>query len=225
MGSKKKNPDPGVNVAVAALDLLGWVMLYEILWTIPWVRSDKVKKKFAYGYVAFFAGVLAIILVTSGRWTGSGWAWIFVIGIPAYRLLDIFRWWASLLLDKRHFQMVSAQRLLLFAFANLGETALIAAIWLRATNLAHARGEAWFQSFSLVTQLDRPLATTTWQIVAVVLTEITALLLLLGGIATIIALVPKRLRETGEHESYSKWALFFAATVRPLFARLRGGLR
>ena len=50
------------------------------------------------------------------------------------------------------------------------------------------------------------MATTTWQIVAVVMTEAVALLLLLGGIAVVIAQVPKKLRETGEHESYSKWA-------------------
>jgi hypothetical protein len=159
------------------------------------------------------AGRLVAILAVAEKWTGSGWAWFLLILIPAYRLFDIARWWASLLLDRRHFALVTAQRSLLFAAANLGETALIAAIWIRATGLAASSGQAWFDGFSLVTQLERPAATTTWQIVAVVLAEATALLLLLGGIAVVIDLVPKKLRETGEHESYSKWAKLYHRLV------------
>ena len=80
----------------------------------------------------------------------------------------------------------------------------MAAIRLRASGQATSAGRAAFVGFLLVTQLGVRSATTRWAEVAVVLAEITALILLLGGVAALIALVPRK-TQSGEHKSYSKW--------------------
>ena len=98
--------------------------------------------------------------------------------------------------------------------ANLAEVALIAAIWLRAAGEAIDATDAAFQGFSLVTQLALPSTSSGWAKIAVVLAESTALLLLLGGIAAVIALVPAKLKVSGEHKSYSKWEELFAERRR-----------
>jgi hypothetical protein len=192
--------DAGIPLVVCALDLLEWVMPYEIAFTFWRGRPAR----FAYYYVAVWLAVLVGILSTTYWWTGwEGWVWLFV-AFPALRLADIFRWWADFLLDRRHSNLVSAERSLLFAFINLAETALVAAIWLRASGQATTAGGAAFLGFLLVTQLGVRSATTRWAQIAVVLAEITALILLLGGVAALIALVPRK-TQSGKHESYSKW--------------------
>jgi hypothetical protein len=197
---------------IRLLDLLEWITVYELLFTIPSFRSER----FAFWYVVTTTAILGALVATSHAWlgwVGTSWMWL-PVSLAAYRLFDIARWWADLLLDRRHYNLVSAERTLQFAIANLAETALIAAIWLMAAGAEKDAGEAAFEGFSLVSQLSRPEVSTGWARIAVVLVEMTALLLLLGGVASLVAIVQEKLEVTGEHKAYSKWARLFRGRRR-----------
>ena len=164
----------------------------------------------AYYYVVGWLCVLAAILATSDAWVDA-WRPLFIalVCIPAYRMFDILRWYADFLLDRRHNHVVSTERNLVFVFANLVETALIAAIWLQASGASATPGSALFDAFALVTQLALPeLAEGGWAKIGVVMTEITALTLLLGGVAVLVAEVQEKINSsTGEWRGEAKTGL------------------
>jgi hypothetical protein len=185
--------DPGVDAVARALRLLGRAVLYTRLAGVERLRGAWL----AYLYVGAWIAVLAILLGTSDLWEdGVSEALVVILALVAgYRLLDIVRWWLSLLLDPGHHLVAPAERSLLFAVLNLGETALIGGIWLQATDQSRTAGGALFQAFSLVTQLQLAPATTTWAKAAVASAEVTALVILLGGIAVLVTVISRKIRQ------------------------------
>ena len=59
--------------------------------------------------------------------------------------------------------------------------------------------------FTLVTQLGVPAADNVWSKTAVDVTECMAMVLLLGGAASLLAEVAEKIRETGEWRGARKW--------------------
>lgn len=187
--------EPGLRGVVRLLDALEALVLYELLTKVPRFRTPAL----AYWYVSGWIGVLLAILATSGNWTTHGRLLLLLfVGIAGYRLLlDVLRWWLDLLLDPRHYALVSGERNLFFAGLNLVEAALVCAIWLRAAGQARTVGAAAYDGFLLVTQLASPTAATDWAKVGVALVESTALVILVGGLAVVIAAVEKNIHATG----------------------------
>jgi hypothetical protein len=199
----KPQPDPGVRAIVRVLNALEWVILYELFCLVPWCRSMKL----AYFYVGGWICVLALILAAGDKWVDADRGWfLLIVGIAAYRMLDLLRWYGDFLLDRAHNHVVSTERNLVFVVANLVEAALIGAIWLYASRTAASPGEAFYDGFALVTQLGLPdLSDGGWAKLGVVMTEVTALTLLLGGVAVLIAEVQgKVISSKGEWRGESK---------------------
>lgn len=186
----QRQPDPGVRAIVRLINALERAVIYEWLCVIPWCRSPKL----AYFYVGGWICVLVTILATSEEWADAPRPlFVLLVCIPAYRIFDILRWYADFLLDRAHNLVVSTERNLVFVVANVVEAALIGAIWLQASGEAATPGSALFDGFALVTQLALPeLAEGGWAKVGVVITEITALTLLLGGVAVLVAEVQEK---------------------------------
>jgi hypothetical protein len=189
------NPDLAVRAVVRFLNALEWLVLYEWLAEIPKLQSPKL----AYWYVAIWTSFLTGVLGTSDLWTRHHTVLkpIFV-ALAGYRLFDILRWWTDFLLDRAHWAVISEERNLLSAAANLTEVTLVGAIWLQAAGQTSTAGSAMYASFLLVTQLDRPTAATAISKAAVAVTEIASLVLLLGGVATLIAEAQEKLHATGD---------------------------
>lgn len=187
-------PDRVVAAVVRALNYCERFVLFGWLARLPRLANELLP----YRYVAGWLLVLVALLAASRAWVDGPRAivWIAVL-VAAWRLADLGRWWLSFLFDRRHFHVLTAERNLLFAIANLAEVALIAAVWLRASGQAAANsaGDAAFAGFSLVTQLGVPTPTTGRAQLAVALTEFTALLILIGGVAILIGVVQKKIQE------------------------------
>jgi hypothetical protein len=172
-----------------------WLALYEWLYRIPRFQSPLL----AYGYVFAWLAALASLLLTSSAWVNSAhWIVVIVVLIPAYRAFDLLRWSADFLLDRNHYHVVSPERNLVFSVLNLAETMLIGAIWLRAAGGESTVGTALFSGFTLVTQLSLPDARTGWAKLAIAVTEVEALVLLLGGVAVLISEVQEKVYSSGE---------------------------
>lgn len=188
---------------VRLIHFLELLVLYELFAGVARFRGVKL----AYWYVGGWLVALATILATSDAWaTGSDWLAAFLVALPTYRIFDVLRWYADLLLDRAHHTVVSEERNLLFAVANLAETSLILAIWLREFGGSATAGSAAFDGFALVAQLAIPAAHTVSAKVAIAVAEITALLVLLTGVATLIAeIFQVKLRRTGVWEGSSRW--------------------
>lgn len=187
-----ENEDPGVRLVVRVLNALERVMLYELL-----VRKFG-SVRLAWWYVVGSITLLIALLLTTGSWGEDHRALtVAAVVVSAYRMVDIVRWWADLLLDRAHDTVVSEERNLLFALANLIEVGLIGAIWFCATGQASTAGAAFYEAFTLVTQLSIPPAPTVQAKIATAATEVAALLLLLGGVASLIAEVQEKLRRGG----------------------------
>jgi hypothetical protein len=154
------------------------------------------KEWFAYPYVASWLLALIVCFSTSRWWADyqEGYRWLIVL-VPAYRLLEILRWWLSLIFNRRHYMVLSSERNLIFLALNLLETVFVGAILFRATGVASSLSGCWYASFFLVTQLNLPGAATFWQQASKALIEIASLTLLLGGLSALIALVGGKLRE------------------------------
>lgn len=115
-----------------------------------------------------------------------------------WRMFDLLRWYADLLLDKAHSHWLSNERNLLFVALNLAETALIGAIWLKAAGESPSALGALYESFGVVTQLgDLSVGGGAAPKIGLALTEITALVLLVGGVAILVGEVQEKLRTTG----------------------------
>jgi hypothetical protein len=196
------NPDPGVRVIVRVLDALEKWVLYE--WLCRWkpLRTEYL----AYPYVIGWLVVLAATLLTSRWWSTAEVAVAIVVVLAAYRGFDITRWWIDFLLDRKHWAVVSAERNLVFVAVNLAEVAIIGAIWLRAADAASTAGTAMFQGFTLVTQLGYPQADTAWSKIAIAVTEFMALLLLFGGVTSLLAVVADKIRQSGTWQGSNRWA-------------------
>jgi hypothetical protein len=190
-----RNPDPGVQKLVEILERAERSVLY---WHLVKLFPERFRNaSFAYWYAAGWIAALLPILAVSGWWsTSDAWIRLGVILLPLWRLWDIFRWWLDLLVDRRHYRVVSFERNLTFLGVNFYEIVLIAAILFRATGVSGSTTSSWFDAFFLVTQVNYPAAGARFtQETAKALTECVALVLLLGGLAALIGLIADKLRE------------------------------
>ena len=163
---KFKNPDPGVQRIVEILKLGKRTVLYGLL--IRHLPQRYKNERLAYKYVGSAMLCLAALFVTSIWWMKTPeWVRWLVVLLPMYRLWDIVRWWVNLLIDRRHFRVVSRERNVIFLAFNLVEIVFIGAILFRAAGNAGSLSGSWFDSFFLVTQLNLPAKDTAfWEQVA-----------------------------------------------------------
>ena len=76
--------------------------------------------------------------------------------VPGACVIDVTRWWLSVLLNRRHNLFVSFERNIVYLFVNLAEVVLAGAIWLRMTSPTGSAEVALFTAFFLATQLSSP---------------------------------------------------------------------
>ena len=140
---------------------------------------------------------LAAVFVISIWWTETPeWVRWLIVLLPMYRLWDIVRWWVDLLIDRRHYTVVSRERNVIFLALNLLEIIFICAILFRAAGKPSSLSGSWFDSFFLVTQLNFPSEDTAfWEQVAKAVIEGSSLVLLLGGLSALVDLIGRKLRE------------------------------
>jgi hypothetical protein len=189
-----ENPDSVVRAIVKVLDFLELLVLYSALVLVRRFRTHML----AWWYVIAWTAGLATILGCGELWTGNEFLTILFVVLAGYRMFDIVRWWADFLLDRRHWEVVSGERNLVFVVMNAAEVTLIGAIWLFASGEFNHPGQAAYAAFLLVTQLDRPQAVTTISRVVVVVTEVASLVLLLGGLTVVIGVVQGKVKATDE---------------------------
>jgi hypothetical protein len=196
---KFKNPDPGVQRVVQILERGERTVPYW--WFINRFPQRYRNARFAYKYVAWAMSGLAAVFVASIWWTKTPeWARWLIVVLPMYRLWDIVRWWVDLLIDRRHYQVVSRERNVVFLALNLLEIIFICAILLRAAGKPGSLSGSWFDSFFLVTQLNFPGRDTAfWEQVAKVIIEVSSLVLLLGGLSALVDLIGGKLTEGPWH--------------------------
>jgi hypothetical protein len=149
-----------------------------------------------------WVGVLTGILLLEKRWdTWSGpWGlwFVVVVVVPAWRMLDLLRWYADLLVDRAHSHLMSTERNLVFVLLNLIEVTLICGIWLRASTPQPTTGSALFDSFGMTSQVGGlPDAGGAATHAGIAMAEITALVLLIGGVAILVGEVQEKIRATG----------------------------
>jgi hypothetical protein len=155
-------------------------------------------------YVFLWLVYLGLVLPFSPEWGGWG-AWILVFFLPVVRMLDLTRWYADLLLDRAHNNLISGERSLSLVFLNLIEVMLIGAIWLRAAGQPDSAGSALYDSFLLVAQLANPMHVTgLWIRLGTVAIEVASLVLLAGGVALLVSEIGEKLRITGEWQGTRK---------------------
>jgi hypothetical protein len=156
---------------------------------------------FAYKYVGWALVGLGAFFVTSIWWTETPeWARWIIVFLPMYRLWDIIRWWVDLLIDRRHYSVVSRERNVVFLALNLLEIIFIGAILFRAAGMPGSLSGSWFDSFFLVTQLSFPSKDTAfWQQLAKMIIEASSLVLLLGGLSALVDLIGRKLKEDEWH--------------------------
>ena len=196
---KFRNPDPGVQQLVQILELGERTVPYWLL--IRFFPGRFENALFAYKYVGAFLLGLAGLFITSIWWaTSPEWArWVIAL-VVMYRLWDIVRWWADLLVDRRHYRFVSRERNVVFLVLNLLGSCFVCAVLFRAAGKLGSLSGSWFDAFFLVTQLNFPAADTSfWQQIAKVIIEASSLLLLLGGLSALVDLIGSKLTEGPWH--------------------------
>jgi hypothetical protein len=192
-----RNPDRGTQVVVEVLqagELLApyWLCLHLARQRGRW-RS--VGQGFAYPYIAVWSLLLVGALASSRFWATS-WQLSFApVFLAAWRLFDITRWWIDFVVDRRHQLVVSRERNLIFLGLNLVESAFIGAIFFRATGVSGTASHAWFDSFFEITQLSLPAGSHSTALLAKAVVEVTALVLILGGLAALLDAVSGKIVE------------------------------
>jgi hypothetical protein len=197
VGLDFKNPDPGVQRIVEFLELGERTVLYTYL--VKFRRFAN--PRFAYTYALAALLILVAFLSTSASWRDTPvLTRSLIVVVPLYRLWDIVRWWVDLLVDRRHYMVVSRERNLIFLALNLLEVVFVGAILFSASGVSRSTSGAWFDSFFLVTQLAFPThGSTFWGNAATALIEFSSLVLLLGGLSTLVDLIGSKLKEGAWH--------------------------
>jgi len=121
--------------------------------------------------------------------------WLLVLLLPAYRYLDIVRWWLSALLNPRHRTFMSFSRNLLFLALNLAELSLVTAILLVSTQPLAARWDSWLDAGFLTLQLSLPERGSTLHSIAQLMGAGGSLLLLVAALAVVITGIAEKFVE------------------------------
>lgn len=215
------NPDTVVQRIVEIINAFEFAVLYPWLLRLARRRWANARIGFAYVYVAGWALILLAALGTGRYWAGSWWAAVAVFA-AAWRTLDIARWWSDFLLDRRHRVLVSRERNLVCLILNLFEVTLAGAVFFRATGIFHTAHDAWFGALFEATQLGLPDGTNHfWNAVAVAAVEVTSLLLLLGGLGTLVGIISAKVGDTSDSDAESRHGRLEWPWLRPAWAAER----
>jgi hypothetical protein len=93
-------------------------VLYQPL-SKPFQQAHGNRPWLYFNYIYVFCLWAPLLLVTAllSVWLHGGW-WLLLAIVPAWRWLEIVVWWVKLLLDRSHTNILSAERNLLFLWAD-----------------------------------------------------------------------------------------------------------
>jgi hypothetical protein len=162
----------------------------------PFERSHGGAPWLYFNYIYVFC-LWTPIVVTSAvlcRWFHGGW-WLLLAVVPAWRWLEVAVWWVKLLLDRTHTNILAAERNLLFLLADA--TAVVTAsfvVWRSAEATQPAL--SWADALAVFTLNGAPpgLRGQLGEVVAIA-SAASGLILVGAGLALLVNLVGKRIRE------------------------------
>lgn len=183
----KDEPDDLVRLLVCVLDYMRWGVPYE--WFAA--RARHKGRSLSPNFVAFYAAawltvLLVIFLLVPQIDKGPSWVEAVVSVLPILAVVEITRWWLSVLLNRTHDRFVSFERNLLYLFVNLFEVVLAGAVLLRLTSDSKSADDAVFTSFFLATQVSNGPHRSTLHDVAQIFTAGCSLVLLAGGLVILL---------------------------------------
>ncbi len=153
----------------------------------PWLYFN-----YIYVFAVWTPVVLAMYVVTI--WYHGGW-WLLVALPPCWRWLELSVWWVRLLLDRSHTNILAAERNLLFLAADAVAVVTASAIVWRAADLSSVN-VSWADALATFTLNGPPDGVDGGFGEAVaVLAAVSGVVLLGAGLALLIGIVGKRVRE------------------------------
>lgn len=172
-----------------------------------WARNENTNRRRAQVapiYVLACSIVLLSLLFSSELWADNRKFELLAVAIGAYRMVDIVSFHSLLLLSRSATDNTVAgyERNLILLGGNLMEISLICAIWFRAAGSPTAL-EAWYNGFLTATLVSAPAASQSLAgppaetAVPAVLTVAAAIVLLLGGLSTLLSLIGRKFGEYG----------------------------
>lgn len=173
-----------------------------------WARrenSNRRRAQVAPVYVLCWLTFLVAVLFAGQIWTGSTVGTALVLSIATYRLTDVFSLHAVVLLSRSqdHTTVGGYERNLIMLAWNVLELSLICGLWLRAGGAPSALS-AWYGGFTTATLAGAASAPSGSPALAgpafeaavgTVMTLATAVILFLGGAATLISLIGRKFQE------------------------------
>ena len=170
-----------------------------------WARNENTNRRRAQVapiYVLACSVVLLLLLFSSAFWADTRGFELLAVAIGAYRMVDIVSFHGLLLLSRSAADNTVAgyERSLVLLGGNVMEISLICAIWFRAAGSPTAL-EAWYNGFLTATLVSAPAASRSLAgppaetAVPAILTVVAALVLLLGGLSTLLSLIGRKFGE------------------------------
>jgi hypothetical protein len=163
-----------------------------------WVKSGGAPFFFNYLYVGAWTaavGVLAILTAVT-PWT------LPFAALASFRLLGLVVWYVALLLDARHWRILSPERNLIFLGLD-GLAAVVAVgLWLATATITIGAEPPWSEAIAIFTLNGAPNGYEGWPaVVATLVGTLTGLLLIAAGLAVLVALVSDRFKP-GSTDAY-----------------------
>ena len=145
---------------------------------------------FNYIYMVEWAVILASLSVAT-VYASNGWRLVLVT-VGLWRLGEITGWYAKLLLDKTHSNVLSGERNLVFLICDMGAFVTVLALLLVAGG--GKLPDAWVDALSAFTLNGRPDDyASSWASVSGVLGAVGGVLLLGAGLAIVIGIIQQRI--------------------------------
>jgi hypothetical protein len=163
----------------------------------PFERTHGDKPWLYFNYVYVFCWWIPLLLATAllSVWHHGGW-WLLLAIVPVWRWLEILVWWVKLLLDRTHTNILSAERNLLFLWADAFAVVTASfAIWRAAESTRPSA--SWVDALATFTLNGPPsgLHDRLGEVVAIASAG-SGLVLVGAGLALLIGIVGgKRVRE------------------------------
>jgi len=145
---------------------------------------------FNYIYMVEWAVILASLSVAT-VYASNGWRLV-LVAVGLWRLGEITGWYAKLLLDKTHSNVLSGERNLVFLICDMGAFVTVLALLLVAGG--GKLPDAWVDALSAFTLNGRPDDyASSWASVSGVLGAVGGVLLLGAGLAIVIGIIQQRI--------------------------------
>ncbi len=145
---------------------------------------------FNYIYMVEWAVILASLSVAT-VYASNGWRLV-LVAVGLWRLGEITGWYAKLLLDKTHSNVLSGERNLVFLICEMGAFVTVLALLLVAGG--GKLPDAWVDALSAFTLNGRPDDyASSWASVSGVLGAVGGVLLLGAGLAIVIGIIQQRI--------------------------------